>query len=59
MLAVALLAVGLFNATLANSEKGFYAMAFLLALFGAVAVQKNVRDIGSHRTEAAPDDVSA
>ncbi|AMM24833.1 inner membrane protein YiaA [Variovorax sp. PAMC 28711] len=51
LLSVALLAVGLFNATLANSEKGFYAMAFLLALFGAVAVQKNVRDIASHQAE--------
>jgi uncharacterized membrane protein YiaA len=58
LLAVALLAIGLFNATLANSEKGFYAMAFLLALFGSVAVQKNVRDIGSHRAEDARDDVS-
>ena len=45
LLAVALLAVGLFNASLAGSEKGFYAMAFLLSLFGAVAVQKNVRDV--------------
>ncbi|WP_255990130.1 inner membrane protein YiaA [Chitinolyticbacter albus] len=45
ILAVALLAIGLWNATLTNSEKGFYAMAFLLSLFGAVAVQKNVRDI--------------
>lgn len=44
VLAIALLAIGLWNATLANSEKGFYAMAFLLSLFGAVAVQKNVRD---------------
>jgi uncharacterized membrane protein YiaA len=44
-LCVLLLAIGLWNATLAPSEKGFYAMAFLLALFGSVAVQKNVRDI--------------
>ena len=44
-LAVLLLTVGLWNATLAASEKGFYAMAFLLALFGAVAVQKNIRDV--------------
>ncbi|KAF0812163.1 Inner membrane protein YiaA [Andreprevotia sp. IGB-42] len=42
--AVALLAVGLWNATLAPSEKGFYGMAFLLSLFAAVAVQKNTRD---------------
>lgn len=40
-----LLATGLWNATLVASEKGFYAMAFLLSLFGAVAVQKNVRDV--------------
>nr|WP_225872490.1 YiaA/YiaB family inner membrane protein [Pedobacter polaris] len=26
------------------SEKGFYAFAFLLALFGAITVQKNTRD---------------
>ncbi|WP_374674720.1 inner membrane protein YiaA [Ideonella sp.] len=44
-LCVLLLTVGLWNATLAPSEKGFYAMSFLLSLFGAVAVQKNVRDL--------------
>lgn len=44
LMAVALLVVGLWNATLALSEKGFYAMSFLLALFGAIAVQKNTRD---------------
>ncbi len=45
LLALLLLTVGLFNASLANSEKGFYAMSFLLSLFAAVAVQKNVRDV--------------
>ncbi|TDG08478.1 hypothetical protein E1N52_11175 [Paraburkholderia guartelaensis] len=45
VLAVALLVVGLFNATLALSEKGFYSMSFVLSLFGAVTVQKNTRDI--------------
>lgn len=45
ILAVLLLCVGLFNATLALSEKGFYGMSFALALFGAIAVQKNTRDI--------------
>jgi len=39
-----LLIVGLWNATLLPSEKGFYAFAFLLSLFGAIAVQKNTRD---------------
>ena len=45
--AILLLAVGLWNATLALSEKGFYAMSFMLALFGAIAVQKNTRDTRS------------
>lgn len=40
-----LLLVGLWNATLLLSEKGFYGMAFALSLFGAVAVQKNTRDL--------------
>jgi uncharacterized membrane protein YiaA len=44
-LSILLLAIGLFNASLGWSEKGFFAMAFLLSLFAAVAVQKNVRDI--------------
>ncbi|WP_269532093.1 inner membrane protein YiaA [Chitinimonas sp. BJYL2] len=43
-MAILLMVVGLWNAALAPSEKGFYAMAFLLSLFGAVTVQKNVRD---------------
>jgi len=41
---IVLLTIGLWNATILPSEKGFYAFAFLLALFGAVAVQKNIRD---------------
>ena len=44
ILSIVLLAVGLWNATLLPSEKGFYAFAFLLAMFGAIAVQKNTRD---------------
>ncbi len=43
--ALMLLLVGLWNATLAPSEKGFYGMAYALSLFGAVAVQKNTRDL--------------
>ena len=42
--AIILLTIGLWNAIILPSEKGFYAFAFLLALFGAVAVQKNIRD---------------
>ena len=51
-LSVALLAIGLWNATLAPSEKGFYAMGFLMSLFAAVAVQKNVRDVALLKGEA-------
>jgi uncharacterized membrane protein YiaA len=43
--ALMLLLVGLWNATVASSEKGFYGMAYALSLFGAVAVQKNTRDL--------------
>lgn len=49
-----LLAVGLWNAKLAPSEKGFYAMGFLLALFAAVAVQKNIRDMAPFKAAEAP-----
>jgi uncharacterized membrane protein YiaA len=45
LLSVGLLGIGLMNATMTGSEKGFFAMGFLLSLFAAVAVQKNVRDI--------------
>ena len=44
ILSIVLLVIGLWNATILPSEKGFYAFAFLLAMFGAVAVQKNTRD---------------
>jgi uncharacterized membrane protein YiaA len=43
-LSILLLIVGLWNADLTRSEKGFYGMAFTLSLFAAVAVQKNIRD---------------
>lgn len=45
LLSIVLLTVGLWNATLSKSEKGFYAMAFTLSLFAAIAVQKNTRDM--------------
>lgn len=47
VLSIVLLSVGLWNATLARSEKGFYAMSFVLSLFAAIAVQKNTRDVKS------------
>jgi uncharacterized membrane protein YiaA len=44
ILAIVLLVIGLWNAAILPSEKGYYAFSFLLALFGAIAVQKNTRD---------------
>lgn len=40
-----LLVIGLWNADLFLSEKGFYGMSFTLSLFAAIAVQKNIRDV--------------
>ena len=45
ILAIVLLTVGLWNADIGKSEKGFYAMSFVLSLFAAIAVQKNTRDM--------------
>ena len=42
--AILLLIIGLWNADLLLSEKGFYAMSYSLSLFAAIAVQKNTRD---------------
>jgi len=42
---IVLLIIGLWNADLLLSEKGFYGISFLLSLFSAIAVQKNTRDI--------------
>ena len=45
IISVLLLIIGLRNADLLLSEKGFYAISFLLSMFGAITVQKNTRDI--------------
>jgi len=44
LLSILLLVIGLWNADITRSEKGFYGMSFTLSLFAAVAVQKNIRD---------------
>ena len=49
---ILLLAVGLWNATIAPRREGFHAMSYLLSLFAGVAVQKNVRD---GRSKLAPE----
>jgi uncharacterized membrane protein YiaA len=51
ILSILLLTVGLWNAELLRSEKGFYAMSFVLSLFAAIAVQKNTRDMKAGRKE--------
>ncbi|HEY5691678.1 MAG TPA: inner membrane protein YiaA [Cyclobacteriaceae bacterium] len=44
ILSILLLIIGLWNAELLPSEKGFYSFGFLMSMFGAIAVQKNTRD---------------
>lgn len=51
ILSIILLTIGLWNATLTSSEKGFYAFAFLLSLFAAITVQKNTRDSSAVQKE--------
>ncbi|MFD2826332.1 inner membrane protein YiaA [Leeuwenhoekiella polynyae] len=46
---ILLLIIGLWNADLELSEKGFYGMAFTLSMFAAVTVQKNTRDLKLHQ----------
>ena len=55
LLSIVLLTVGLWNAELTKSEKGFYAMAFVLSMYSAIAVQKNTRDMRMvEKDEEAP-----
>jgi uncharacterized membrane protein YiaA len=51
VLSVVLLTVGLWNATLERSEKGFYAMSYVLSIIAAIAVQKNTRDVKAAKNE--------
>jgi uncharacterized membrane protein YiaA len=51
-MSILLLVVGLWNAEIGSSEKGFFAMSFLLSLFAAVAVQKNIRDLALFKDES-------
>ncbi|RXI96580.1 hypothetical protein DS745_23030 [Anaerobacillus alkaliphilus] len=45
VIAISLMGIGLYNAgSIILSEKGFYGMAFVLSLFAAITVQKNIRD---------------
>ncbi len=53
--AVVLFFIGLKNAELLLSEKGFFAMAFILSLFSVVTIQKNVRDIAAFSVNDSDD----
>jgi uncharacterized membrane protein YiaA len=45
IVSISLMVIGLYNAgSIVLSEKGFYGMAFVLSLFAAITVQKNIRD---------------
>ncbi|WJS90160.1 inner membrane protein YiaA [Microbacterium testaceum] len=62
LVALALMAVGLWNAELLLSEKGFYGIGFAMSLFAVVAVQKNVRDLAAFRNlhpDSAPAEYTA
>lgn len=62
ILSIVLLTIGLWNATLTRSEKGFYAMSFTLSLFAAIAVQKNTRDSKAGKKEepkSAPTEITS
>jgi uncharacterized membrane protein YiaA len=54
LLSIVLLTVGLWNAELEKSEKGFYAMSFALGLFAAITVQKNTRDMKTAKNTEPP-----
>ncbi|UOO92324.1 inner membrane protein YiaA [Vitreoscilla stercoraria] len=55
---IVMLAVGLWNAQLPSTEKGFYGISFLMSLFASIAVQKNVRDILQNRRETGEPEKS-
>ena len=59
--AIVLLIIGLWNAHISLSEKGFFLMGFTLCLFAAITVQKNTRDLQKNTgmTDASSNPVSA
>jgi uncharacterized membrane protein YiaA len=50
-ISILLLVLSLWNAPIELSVKGFYGMSYLLSLFAAVTVQKNVRDLAFFPSE--------
>jgi uncharacterized membrane protein YiaA len=54
LLSISLLLIGLWNAEMILTAKGFYGMAFMMSMFAAVAVQKNTRDT-AHAERRMPE----
>jgi uncharacterized membrane protein YiaA len=54
IIAIGMFVNGLFNVNIGMSERGFYGMAMLLALFGAIAIQKNTRDVAAPVQQSTP-----
>jgi uncharacterized membrane protein YiaA len=55
---ILLVSIGLWSSSMLASEKGFYALAFILSLFAAITVQKNIRDLALHpKNETTVDEV--
>lgn len=54
-IALSLLIIGLYNADLLLSEKGFYGMAYTLSLFSSITIQKNIRDSHLIKDEVAKE----
>lgn len=52
---VALLALGLINANILLSEKGFFGISFLMSLFTMITVQKNIRDMTDENGQVSED----
>ncbi|WP_212002621.1 inner membrane protein YiaA [Chitinophaga sp. HK235] len=56
LLSIVLLTVGLWNASITKSEKGFYAISYTLSLFAVIAVQKNTRDARQRQNDSTPSE---
>ena len=56
-LTILLMVSGLWNSNMEQSEKGFYAISFLLSIFASIAVQKNTRDLALYPSDEVENEV--
>jgi uncharacterized membrane protein YiaA len=54
IVAIGMFVNAIFSVNIALSERGFYGMAMLLTLFGAIAIQKNTRDLAAPAQQSTP-----